>query len=166
MIGSHPAPYSHSAIFVDMGPIFWLRTLCPCTGWRKLVPRQFGRVAPSPPTHLPPHWAGWKIVQILDFSTFPKTSSRCPIWLFKVTFGFLISSPSLLEHFQALSRSNKRTMRGGGNGTCHAWFQDQSTFEETNFFWRRPPWVAWVGKLKSQSQIAPWSLPSFRNPKN
>ena len=58
-----------------------------------------------------------KICQILDFSTFPNSGSRCPIWLFKVTFGILISSPSLLEHVQALSSSNKRTIRGGGRGT-------------------------------------------------
>ena len=100
------------------------------------------------------------------YSPSARTGPRSRNPTFNTSFGILRPSPALLEHSQALPRSNKRTIRGGGNGTCHAWFQDQSTFEKTNFFWRRPPWVAWVGKLKSQSQIAPWSLPSFRNPKN
>ena len=84
-------------------------------GWFTLCPGQVSictRPARSP-----------KSSNSLIFSTGPKTGSRCPIWLFKVTFGILISSPSLLEHFQTLSRSDKRTIRGGGNGTYwEPWF--------------------------------------------
>ena len=51
-------------------------------------------------------------IENLRFSSVHKNGSRCPNSLFKVSFGFLISSPSLLEHSQALSRSNKHTTRG------------------------------------------------------
>ena len=58
-----------------------------------------------------------------------RTGVRPPNPTFNTSFEIVRPSPSLLEHPQALSGPNKRTVRGGGRGTCQAWFRDLSTFD-------------------------------------
>ena len=58
--------------------------------------------------------------QIFKSSPGARTGVRPPNPTFNTSFEIVRPSPSLLEHPQALSGPNKRTIRGGGRGTCHA----------------------------------------------
>ena len=77
-----------------------------------------------------------------------------------MTFGILISSPSLLEHFQALSRSHKRTIRGGGRGTCsirtlncsNSWIFSISV----RYVWKGPWWFWLIEKLSVMLHLVAW----------
>ena len=98
----------------------------------------------------------WKFKSWI-FSTFPNSGSRCPILLFKVTFGILISSPSLLEHFQALSRSHKRTIRGGGRGTSLGNLDIFGFFQMLlRHLWKGPWWFCLIQKLSLMLHLVVW----------
>ena len=56
--------------------------------------------------------------QIFKSSPGARTGVRPPNPTFNTSFEIVRPSPSLLEHPQALSGPNKRTVRGGGRGTC------------------------------------------------
>ena len=86
-----------------VGPPWWW-------SWRfQTHPRRLdGRAAMMIMTVLP---------QIFKSSPGARTGVRPPNPTFNTSFEIVRPSPSLLEHPQALSGPNKRTVRGGGRGT-------------------------------------------------
>ena len=88
-------------------------------------------------------WWLWRFcLRFSSSSPGARTGPRSRNRTFNTSFGILRPSPSLLEHPQAISGPNKRTVGGGGRGTCHAWFQLGQILDFSYLHWDtfgRPP---------------------------